>query len=45
MASRQASVPSSCGILVYRVDTSIVASIALLGMGVFSKSEIRSGSP
>ena len=41
MASRQASVPSSCGILVYSLDTSIVVSVALLGMGVFSKSEIR----
>ena len=41
MASRQAFVPLSCGILVYRLDTSIVASIELLGMGVFSRSEIR----
>ena len=44
MASRQAlSLPSSCGILVYRLNTSIVASIAFFGMGVFSKSEIRWG--
>ena len=43
MASRQASLPLSCGILVYRLDTSIVASIAFFGMGVFSKSEIRWG--
>ena len=41
MASRQASLPSSCGILVYRLETSIVTSIALLGMGVFCRSEIR----
>ena len=27
--------------LVYRLDTSIVASFVLLRMGVFSKSEIR----
>ena len=43
MASKQASLPSSCGILVYRLDTSIVASIAFFGMGVFSKSTIRWG--
>ena len=42
MASRQASVPSSCGMFVYRLDTSMVASIALFGMGVFSRSEIKS---
>ena len=41
MASMQASVPSSYGILVYRLETSIVTSIAVLGMGVFSRSEIR----
>ena len=41
MASRQASVPSSCGILVYRLKTFIVTNIAVLGMGVFSRSEIR----
>ena len=43
MASRQASLPWSCGILVYRLGTSIVASIAFFGMGVFSKSKIRWG--
>ena len=43
MASRQASLPSSCGILLYRLDTSIVASIAVFGMGVFCKSEIKGG--
>ena len=41
MASRQASVPSSCGVFVYKLDTSMVASIALPGIGVFSKREIR----
>ena len=29
MASRQASVPSSCGMLVYRLETSMVVSIAI----------------
>ena len=41
IASRQASVPSSCGMLVYRLDTSMVASIAFCGMAVFSRSEIK----
>ena len=37
MAFGQASLPSSCGILVYRLDTSIVASIAFLGCRCFLK--------
>ena len=41
MASRQASVPSSCGMFVHKLDTSMVANIALLGIGVFSTREIR----
>ena len=40
MASSQASSPSSCGILLYGLDTSIVASIAIFGMEAFSNSKI-----
>ena len=38
MASRQASMPSSCGMFVYKLDTSMVA---LLRIGVLSKRAIR----
>ena len=43
MASRQASVPSSCGILVYRLETSIVTSIA--EWGCFLGVRLGEGSP
>ena len=43
MACRQASVPPSCGMLVYRLETSMFVTIALLGIGVFSWSEKRWG--
>ena len=41
MASRHASVPSSYGMFVHKLDTSMAANIALLQIGVFSKREIR----
>ena len=37
MASMQASVPSSCGMFVYRLDTSIVTKMVLGGNGFDSR--------
>ena len=42
IASMYAWVPSSCGMFRYRLDTSIVASRAFGGIGVFSSREISS---
>ena len=42
MASSHASMPSSCGMFVYRLDTS---TIALFGMGCFLEARLGEGSP